>query len=68
MHAQGQSLLKMVGAAVAGLGQLDTLVPVLESLGRRHASYGVQSPHYDCVGKALLWTLQQGRTAGCMCV
>ena len=29
-------------------------------LGRRHAGYGVQDAHYDSVGAALLWTLEQG--------
>jgi hemoglobin-like flavoprotein len=27
---------------------------------RRHVGYGVQAAHYDTVGAALLWTLEQG--------
>ena len=29
-------------------------------MGRRHAQYGVTDGHYDSVGAALLWTLEQG--------
>lgn len=36
------------------------LVPKVEELGRRHAGYGVTDAHYDSVGAALLWTLEQG--------
>ena len=46
--------------AVAGLDDLDRLIPIVEDLGRRHATYGVRDAHYDSVGTALLWTLQQG--------
>ena len=46
--------------AVKGLGRLEQLVPVLEELGRRHVDYGVRDEHYDLVGEALLWALEQG--------
>jgi hemoglobin-like flavoprotein len=39
---------------------LETIVPVVQDLGRRHATYGVQPSHYDTVASALLWTLGQG--------
>ena len=29
-------------------------------VGRRHGGYGVTDAHYDTVGEALLWTLEQG--------
>ena len=57
---QGQMLLSMIGAAVAGLRNLDTLAPVVRQLGARHAGYGVCKEHYATVGAALLWTLEQG--------
>ena len=60
MVAQGEQLMKMIGAAVGLLGQPQTLMPVLQKLGRRHADYGVRDEHYDTVGAALLATLQQG--------
>ncbi|HMA15065.1 MAG TPA: globin domain-containing protein, partial [Kiloniellaceae bacterium] len=42
------------------LDRLDSLVPVLEDLGRRHVGYGVRKQHYRTVGAALLWTLERG--------
>jgi hemoglobin-like flavoprotein len=57
---QGRKLLQVLGAAVGMLNRPDQLMPVLESLGKRHAGYGVRDEHYDTVGEALLWTLQQG--------
>lgn len=60
LTSQGEKLMKMIGAAVAGLDDLEALVPVVQDLGRRHVDYGVEDAHYDTVGAALLWTLEQG--------
>ena len=59
-QAQERALMGMLKVAVAGLDRLDQLVPAVQSLGRRHAGYGVQDAHYATVGGALLWTLHQG--------
>ena len=56
--------MQMLTAAVKGLDRLDLLVPVVQDLGRRHASYGVVDLHYDTVGGALLWTLETGLGEG----
>lgn len=60
MTEQGKKLLVMLDVAVKGLSQLDALVPQVMALGRRHRGYGVQAAHFDTVGNALLWTLDQG--------
>jgi len=60
MEEQGKRLMQMIGAAVGKLTDLDSLVPVLQSLGERHVGYGVQASHYATVGGALLKTLEQG--------
>jgi len=60
MDDQGKKLLQMIGVAVSKLNDLDTLVPVLQALARRHVTYGVKDAHYDTVGAALLTTLEQG--------
>lgn len=60
LQTQGERLMTMIGAAVAGLDDLPALVPVLRQLGARHARYGVRDEHYDVVGAALLKTLSQG--------
>ena len=60
MTTQHQQLMAMIGIVVKGLTRLDVLVPQVAELGRRHAGYGVEPSHYDTVGAALLWTLEQG--------
>lgn len=60
MTEQGRKLTRMIGIAVDGLDRLDEIVPAVQDLGVRHLDYGVKSSHYDTVGEALLWTLDQG--------
>ena len=60
MKEQGRKLMRMLAIGVTGLGQLETIVPALEEMGRRHASYGVRDQHYSTVRAALLWTLKTG--------
>mmetsp|Transcript_1720 Transcript_1720/g.3029 ORF Transcript_1720/g.3029 Transcript_1720/m.3029 type:complete len:170 (+) Transcript_1720:20-529(+) len=60
MKKHAASVMRTVGAAVAGLSDLAALVPVLQALGTRHDAYGVQPAHFAIVGEALLWTLEQG--------
>ncbi len=60
LSGQKKKLMAMLGTAVAGLSHLETLVPAVQALGRRHAGYGVTADQYVPVGAALLWTLQQG--------
>jgi hemoglobin-like flavoprotein len=57
---QGRKLMQMLGAAVGLLDMPAALIPTLQSLGRRHVSYGVRDEHYVTVGAALLWTLERG--------
>jgi hemoglobin-like flavoprotein len=60
MKAQGRALMGMIRVVVNGLTRLEAIVPAVETLGRRHAGYGVKDEHYATVGDALLWTLGQG--------
>jgi len=60
MKEQGLKLMAMIGTAVGGLDRLDSIVPSVQALGRRHVDYGVKGEHYDTVAAALLWTLEQG--------
>ena len=57
---QGRMLMQMLSIAVHGLDHLDTIVPAVQQLGKRHVGYGVAREHYQIVGEALLWTLAQG--------
>ena len=60
LREQGRKLIAMMSVAVNGLARLETLLPVIEALGRRHAGYGVRDEHYATVAAALLWALEQG--------
>ena len=60
MAQQAARLMQMIDAAVGQLQAPQTLLPVLQQLGRRHVAYGVVPAHYDTVGGALLKTLEQG--------
>lgn len=60
MEVQGNKLMMMLSSAVAGLSNLEMLVPVLQNLGKRHVEYKVEPSHYNTVGAALLDTLAVG--------
>jgi hemoglobin-like flavoprotein len=57
---QKKKLMQMIATAVTNLHQVEKIIPAVEELGRRHAGYGVTPKHYEPVGAALLWTLEQG--------
>lgn len=60
MAEQRRKLMAALTVAVNSLDAPAQLTPVIEGLGRRHKGYGVVDSHYDTVGAALLWTLEQG--------
>jgi hemoglobin-like flavoprotein len=57
MKSQGQKLMMAIGTVVAALDRLETVLPTVQELARRHVGYGVQDSHYATVGGALLDTL-----------
>ena len=60
LKEQKKKLIGMLATAVTNLHQVDTIIPAVENLGKRHVSYGVTDKHYEPVGAALLWTLEKG--------
>jgi hemoglobin-like flavoprotein len=60
MPEQRRKVIEALSLALQSLDDLAALTPTLEELGRRHQRYGVAAAHYDSVGQALLWTLEQG--------
>ena len=60
MAHQGHRLMGMIGSAPGRSSNCRALLPVLRSLGARHAGYQVRPEHYDTVGTALILTLEQG--------
>ncbi len=60
MAEQGQKLMSALATVVGGLKSWERVEPVVRELGQRHVGYGVKAEHYETVGAALLWTLEQG--------
>ena len=60
MTVQKQKLMQMIATAVTNLHQIEKIVPAVRDLGRRHVRYGARPSHFDQVGAALIWTLEQG--------
>jgi hemoglobin-like flavoprotein len=58
MKRQGSMLMSTLGLAVGSLNNLETILPAVQALGRRHAGYGVTAEHYQPVAEAFLWTLE----------
>lgn len=60
MAEQGQKLMSAMALVVGGLKNWERVEPTVKELGARHVDYGVKPHHYETVGAALLWTLEQG--------
>jgi hemoglobin-like flavoprotein len=60
MEAQRRNLVQTLTVVVKSIDDLPSIVPAIEALGRRHASYGVHASQYATVGTALLDTLAVG--------
>ena len=59
IEEQSRKLMQFLRQLVESVDHPEDIVPALESLGRRHATYGVREEHYETVGAALLWTFGQ---------
>ncbi len=57
MAEQRIKLMQTIAVVVANLDDLSTIVPAIQSLGKRHVAYGVTIEHWNSVGSALLWAL-----------
>jgi hemoglobin-like flavoprotein len=55
MTQQKSKLMAMLATAVTNLHQLDTILPAVKELGKRHKGYGVTEDQY-----APVWTLEKG--------
>lgn len=60
MDEQGRKLMMTLGVVVNGLKNLDAILPAAKTLAVKHVGYGVTAAHYEPVGEALIWTLEQG--------
>lgn len=64
MQRQRRNLMQTLTVVVKAIDRLETIVPAVEALGRRHTGYGVQASHFATVGAALLDTLAVGLGEG----
>ena len=60
IEPQAKKLMQMLAVVVGSLHKLDTIVPAVQGLGRRHSGYGVIDEHYAIVGTTLIATLETG--------
>lgn len=58
MAEQRTKLMQTIAVVVNSLDNLNQIVPAIENLGKRHVAYGVTITHWDSVGTALLWALE----------
>ena len=60
MAEQGRKLMATLAIVVASLDRLETILPTVKQLTIDHVKWGVVPSHYQLVGSALLWALEQG--------
>src|SRR6266850_229947 len=60
MTEQRKKLMATLAVVVNGLSNLESVLPAVSALAKRHVAYGAKPAHYPVVGGALLWTLEKG--------
>jgi nitric oxide dioxygenase len=56
---QGRKLMQVLATIIHRLEHIESLLPSIDDLARRHVQYGVEERHYATVGEALLWTFDR---------
>src|SRR4051794_29263016 len=59
LQLQRQKLMNMLHFIISNLEQPELFDKEIEGLGLRHEGYGIKPEHYQLVGDALLWTIEQ---------
>lgn len=59
MKAQKDKFIAMLAFIVENVVMPATVIPALQSLGERHKEYRVLAEHYQPLGAALIWALEQ---------
>src|SRR5262245_45800144 len=60
LEEQKGKAIRVFGSAIYGLSDPDVLIPILNTLGRKHAELGVREADYATLAEALIWTLRKG--------
>jgi hemoglobin-like flavoprotein len=59
IEARADKFIEMLGVAIGLLKNPASLSRTLTDLAHRHRNYGVRDEHYEPVGAALMWTLEE---------
>lgn len=60
---QAQALVAMMELIVKSLDDAERLMPVVYSLGWRHAAYGISLEYYEAFGRAMVTTVEDALNA-----
>lgn len=58
MVEQGRKLMQTLAFVFGGLHDIESILPAVRDLGRRHIGYGIRKEQYSSVGLALIWALE----------
>jgi hemoglobin-like flavoprotein len=50
----------MLSYIISKFESMEDIIGEVKELAERHTKYGVKDEHYNAVGSALMWTLEQG--------
>lgn len=64
LKAEGRKLFQLIGLAVRHFDDPEEVSEAARSLGRGYASQGLGDEHFDTMGEALMWTLEQSLGEG----
>ena len=56
---QGEKIMTTLNVVVNSIEDIKSVEAMLQAMGNRHIIYGVQAAHYETVGAALLYVLEQ---------
>ncbi|MBC7891633.1 MAG: hemin receptor [Sphingobacteriaceae bacterium] len=59
LESQTKKLMTMLTVVISKLQSLSDIIGQVNALAQRHVHYGARPAHYQTVGQALLWTLEQ---------
>jgi len=59
LKSEGRKLLQLIGLAVRKLDRPEEVTQAARDLGREYSDRGLTEEHFDTMGEALLWTLEQ---------
>jgi hemoglobin-like flavoprotein len=60
LSEQKKKFISTLAVIVGSLNQVEIVLPMVDSLGRNHAVYGVDPTAYPIVGEALFWGMARG--------